>query len=180
DEHGAREQAQPGGGQRGQQRCGEGDEREGHHRGGGLGAGDGYLLEVAGEVRCTRGEPDGTGAAGEGCGRGDAEEHDGAPCGHARTRTCTGSLQGLCLQGRCFRRLCAGGNLRGLAHAGRSVSAAAAARRAAAALAWLSRCSIVASESATTPPPAWTCAVPSLSTAVRIAIAMSMSPAKSM
>src|SRR5690606_8583711 len=153
-------------------------EREGHHRGGGLGAGDGYLLEVAGEVRCTRGEPDGTGAAGEGCGRGDAEEHDGAPCGHARTRTGTGSLQGLCLQGCCFRRLCAGGHLRGLAHAGRRVSAAAAARRAAAALAWLSGCSIVASGAAAPPPPPWTCAGASCSTAVRLALALSLPAAQ--
>ena len=80
--------------------------------------------------------------------------------------------------GGAARGPCAARSLLG-AHAGRRVSAEAAARSAAAALAWVSRCSMVASESATTPPPACTCAVPSLITAVRIAIAMSMSPAKS-
>src|SRR6478736_1101360 len=62
---------------------------------------------------------------------------------------------------------------------GRRPAAAATARRAAAALLTVSSYSRCGTESATMPAPAWTCAKPSLIRAVRIAIAMSRSPAKS-
>src|SRR5699024_978362 len=130
-------------------------QREGQHRRCRLGAGDVDLLEGAGQVRRGRVDPGGARGTGEQCGGGRAGEDGGAPAGSWAP----------------------GGGL-GRAHAGRSVSAEAAARRAAAAFDWVSRCSMVASESATTPPPACTWAVPSLMTAVRIAIAMSMPAAK--
>src|SRR6478735_3614059 len=62
---------------------------------------------------------------------------------------------------------------------GRRPAAAATARRAAAALLTVSSYSRCGTESATIPAPAWTCARPSLMSAVRMAMAMSRSPAKS-
>src|SRR5699024_9217667 len=155
-QHGPGEEAHPGRGEGGGQGGGDTCEGQGEHRGGAVRAEHVHALRGAGEVRGARLDPGGAGGAGQECGGRGAGEHGGA-APEARA---------------------AGGGVR-RAHAGRSVSAAAAARSAAAAFDWVSRCSMVASESATTPPPAWTCAVPSLITAVRMAIAMSMSPAKS-
>src|SRR5512132_57914 len=62
--------------------------------------------------------------------------------------------------------------------AGRRVSAAAMARRTAAALFRHSASSAAGSESATMPAPAWTYAMPSLRSAVLMAMAVSRSPEK--
>src|SRR5699024_10578070 len=146
----------PGRVQRGGQRRGDLPQRQGEHRRGRLGAGHVDLLERAGQVRGGRVDPGEARGAGQQGGGGRAGEDGGAPAGSR-----------------------APGGGPGRAHAGRSVSADAAARRAAAAFDWVSRCSMVASESATTPPPACTWAVPPLMPPVRFAMAMSMSPAKS-